>query len=181
LGGRRRGRARAVSEYLTLPTPSAKARVTAVVLYAPEGFDVSALERAHAPQGFRYLHGRPIEELPVEIVGRADLITDVYGPLQYTRQIDGLMEHYGRLLKEGGRLWAVLPAITVVNDADRELPLAMWFARIRGFRPLRLPVTGLPGLELVMVRTDEPVQVPRLFLNRVAAGAPPLREYLLLG
>jgi hypothetical protein len=48
---------------------------------------LDALERAYSSPAFRYLSGRPLEEVPPEVLGLADLVTDVYGPLQYAGQI----------------------------------------------------------------------------------------------
>jgi hypothetical protein len=173
------GRAQAVVDYLSGGTFARTARVTAVALHPPEGLDIGALEE-RLGAGFRYLHGRPIEERAVDDIGAADLITDVYGPLQYSLQIDRVMEQYIRLLKPGGRLWFVQPAITHVRSRDRELPLAMWLSMIRGLRPLRLPVAGMPGNEVLLARDGDAGHVPPLFLERVASGPPPLREYVLL-
>lgn len=56
---------------------------------------------------FRYLEGE-IETIPGEKIGKADLITDVYGALSYTKFLDVTLQKYLDLLELGGELHAIL-------------------------------------------------------------------------
>jgi hypothetical protein len=174
------GHAGAIAEYLEGEAFPTKARVTAVSFVKPEGSRVAELEAKFAASGFRYLSGRPIEEMPWEEIGPADLITDVYGPLQYARQIDRTMAQYARILKAGATLWAVMPVTTFIKDRGEEVSLRQWFAALRGFDPVRLPLLDSGEREIVLTRTVEAFGAQRLLLDRALSGPPPLREYTLI-
>jgi hypothetical protein len=174
------GHAGAIADYLEGDAPSAKARVTAVSFVKPEGSRVAELEARFAASGFRYLSGRPVEEMSVDEIGPADLVSDVYGPLQYARQIDRAMAQYARVLKPGATLWAVMPVTTFIKDRGGDYPLRQWFAALRGFDPVRLPLQDSGEREIVLTRTDEAFGAQRLLLDRALSGPPPLREYTLL-
>jgi SAM-dependent methyltransferase len=173
------GEALAVRDYLAADAPTQKARVTAVSITRPQSASLAEIERRFAASGFRYLAGKPIEERAIADLGLADLISDVYGPLQYARQIDSVVEAYARLLKTGGLLFAVLPAITFLKKDGKEMELTDWLWSIRGFRPRRIPDPGshMYQREVILERNGETIFVPPIRLIRVTEGPPPLREY----
>lgn len=173
------GEALAIRDYLSAAEPSEKARVTAVSVIRPPGPALAEIEGRFPPPQFRYLAGKPIEERAAADIGGTDLITDVYGPLQYARQIDAVMGTYGRLLKPGGRLFAVLPAITFLEKDGTQAGLTDWLGSVRGFTAHQIPDPRSHLREVILERNEDAVEVPPLRLLRAVEGTPPMREFAL--
>jgi len=108
------GRAFAMRTYLKKRYSIPKPRMTAVAMQQPNKRGLARALDAHGDR-FRYLSGRPIEELTSEEVGRAGLITDIYGALSYTPHVDQVMAKYLELLDVGGELQAMIPLIDLTN------------------------------------------------------------------
>jgi len=103
-----------------------------------------------------------------------DLLTDFFGPLSFnTHTPDVILRRYGKLVPPGGRVMLVIPArgwnTVISKDGTRSMDLMDLIRRTPGFRAER-PVTlanrttGAQAQSIVLVRTDEPVVVPRLQL-----------------
>ena len=104
----------AVAEYLGT---KAHCRVSAIGIHPP----------ANRPACDLHL-GRTLEDLPVEEVAPADLITDVYGPLQYSLKLDEVVRWYLRVLKPGAPLLLSTNLVGHMRefyDAYREVLLAL--------------------------------------------------------
>jgi len=173
------GEALAARQYLQSDEFPRKARVTAVAVRRPESTALADLERDFPAPAFRYLAGAPIEERPLDELGRAALITDVYGAIQYAAHLDRLIRRYADLLEPGGRLWTVLPAATFVADGDAPVELGDWLASVRGLSAIRIPRADDYAREVILERNAQPVEVPPLELKKMLDGPPPMREYLL--
>jgi SAM-dependent methyltransferase len=171
------GRAQAIRDYLESPLFPKKARTTAVAVVRPEDHGIEEAEARF--RTFRYLAGAPIEDIAPRRIGAAHLITDVYGPLQYSPAVDRVIERYGRLLAPGGRLWTVVPGVTTIRQDDREVGWGEWLSAVTGLRAEKLPAPGSSALEIVLVRTRATMRVPAVALIRSVSGPPPLREFAL--
>lgn len=164
------GQALAARDYLR--QQGGRARVTALGLDRPaDPRDVKADAQ------FRYLEGR-FEEMSLAEIGQADLITDVYGPLQYATQPDEVVLRYGQLLKVGGILWIAIPAgMLLINEADTAIEVHDWLAAVEGLTPLPLPEGTVHLRDAAFIRTDFALNVPPLRLERLVPGPPPERQY----
>ncbi len=130
------GQALPARDYLRRQQPGHRARITAIGLQRPA--DLDDCERDGA---LLYLAGR-FEEVPLETIGMADLITDVYGPLQYALQPDEVLERYGRLLKPGGSLWIAIPAgMFLQSESGDTVEVHDWLRAIEGLSPLTTNAT----------------------------------------
>lgn len=143
-------------------------RLTAIGLVAPA---------EPPPAGMRYISGSPIDELGAEAVEPADLITDVYGPLQYTLRPDRVVERYAEWLAPGGRLWLASPSTTYVETGAGEVELADWLCGLDAFDVLRGPRPLSPARDVVLARNAAPAEVPPLELVLNVDGPPPLRRF----
>ncbi len=79
--------------------PRRAPRLTAVTyeMIRDLSWDVAGLIRVHK--------GRFVENIPAGELGRADLITDVYGPMTYSAAPDVVLRRYLELLKDDGTLY----------------------------------------------------------------------------
>lgn len=159
------GEARALRAVATGPGPIP--RLTALGLVPPS---------EPSPAGLRCIVGS-VEELADPAIEPADLITDVYGPLQYSLEPSRVFERYAAWLKPGGRLWFASPATTHVETGAGEIELAEWACRLPGFEVLRGPRPGSPARDIVLVRDATPAAIPPLRLVLNVDGPPPLRRF----
>lgn len=137
--------------------------------------------REHGPkERLRVLVGTPVEEFPdaANRIGKADLITDVYGAASYAGQIDKVFLRYGELLKTGGAAFIHLSfEKTIIRTrTGRELSLQEYLEKFtKGF-----DVTW-NGTQLRLVRNGNPLHLPPLTLTRVGnqTAPPPERYYTI--
>ncbi len=108
----------------------------------------------------------------VRIDRPVDLLTDYFGPLTFNSHTpDVVLRRYGKLVPPGGRVMLVIPARgwnTVLSpDGRRSMDLMDLIRQTSGFRaerpiPLADPQGGGQAQSIVLVRTADPVVVPRL-------------------
>jgi len=177
------GQAVAASQYLDAGGP---ARVVAVTVEKPRpspGVPDPQATRARFGAGrFAYLVGRPIEAYSAAQLGRADLITDVYGAMVYAPRLDEVVRKLGELARPGAKVYTLLPQTlddldgntTIVDVRGRQVPLAAWLGAVEGFRLDWSP----DSLAFTLTRTDEPLAVPPLELVGFDGAAMiPVRAY----
>lgn len=170
------GGANAVMGYLTtadprFPDPAERAHVTAVAVQKPHMNE--KLEKQALSSGkYKYLEGRYVEDIPVQEFGRADLITDFYGPLAYSMDPVGVLNAYLKILKVGGSIYFVEGNRTLVHDRNTEYSFNAW-----------LKVVNVPGLEVELghfapriTKLAEDVSIPELELFSFSAERPPYRD-----
>ena len=146
---------------------SGAARCTALGLVPPSSI----------PAGVAYVVG-DVATAGARVSADVDLLTDVYGPLQYSLAPHRVVEEYARLLVPGGRLWLMSPATTfVVSQDGGEMDLVDWMRECRGLELRSAPRAGAGAREAVFVRTSEPASVPPLELVQAFDGPPPLRRF----
>lgn len=133
------------------------------------------------PNDFRYLHGRLIEDYPnprLEI-GTANLITDFYGPLAYTRDLSEVLRRYIDLLREGGAAFSygTFLRTEILDESGKQVPTQEFLASVRGIqsRPGASRAAGTGNW--AMVRTQEEVYVPNLEPISFSSDIPPYRVY----
>ncbi|MFC1853612.1 hypothetical protein ACFL27_25795 [candidate division CSSED10-310 bacterium] len=175
------GRARAMIDYVQDDFFSPQARVTALDSNTPEPHYLAELEKKFSSPGFRYLSGQRIENRHLDEVGCADLITDVYGPLQYSSTMDQVLERYATLLKPEGEIWTVQPVITFIYDRqNKEIRFQDWLKYVQGLTVHSVLSPHSGARELVLLRNEESIVIPKLALQSIYSGSPPLRKFTLL-
>ena len=135
------------------------------------------------PEGMRILDGRFVEDIPPSELGRADVITDVYGAMSYSSRIDKVLERYFRMLKPGGAIYLhSFEAHTVVTGpGGTNLFLREWLQTLPGVhaeRTWRMVDFG----ETIRLTLDgsEPF-IPTLVLREASEGWPPSRAFAEIG
>ena len=147
----------------------------------------------------RYIEGA-VEAIPPESLPRAAVITDLHGPLSYSRNPSKVLRWYLRVLETNGRLFiGVNRRLTKVRVYKKPAEMSWWdrFLLNRfGVVPtktmsfvdwLEKRSTGLkirPHGEnddlssIEITRTGEPLDIPELELLKITDGRPPSRVFL---
>lgn len=176
------GEGRAILQYLQDPTFPRKAKVTAIAFKKPVGSKHAEIESIDP--GFRYLEGF-VEEMTREQIGSAKLITDVYGPLHYTKNFSEVLQVYVDLLQEGGEILTSgiffhKEAATnfVIKSDGAMISYREWLNSIPGLKVTEIPKPEI-GLSaaLVIEKIAPEVKVPKLKLVRYESGSPPRRNF----
>jgi SAM-dependent methyltransferase len=146
--------------------------------------------RANAPTGRpRVLIGTPVETIPNPLVeiGRANLITDVFGAFSYSPRIDLVLQRYLELLEPGGVAYVVTPlqqnSINIKDAAGNAVRLEEYVSRIRGaeiqVHRIAKPNENNPRAFLTIRRNSEAPAVPELQLRYMETYTPPRRFFRL--
>lgn len=173
------GQARAIHDYYKDLSSPRKARAIAIGVRLPPGTDLAAISRI-AEGRFEYISGKFVEDLDLDSLGRAKVVTDVLGALHYSRQMDKVLEKELRLLSIGGALYTTTLQLAEVIGAGA-LPgegLGVWLRNIRGVRitTINTKRRWLPNA-MRFERIAEEISVPELALFSYAK-APPRRVYI---
>ena len=156
------------------------AKVTGVMAHFTNGFKDSfeKMRGGFSPGKVRVFE-KYISRLSLSEIGQADLITDVFGPLSYDKHLDQTLFKYAMLLKPNGRLYAVFGGPDIQTE-DGMMNLQDWILRCQGLRPLNWPPRKVRGMRILeLVRTHEPLAVPKLILQKYEFDGPPHRWYRL--
>lgn len=154
--------------FLSKPT-SERARVTGVTY----SMDRTPPERT--PK-MNMLTGRLFKDVSDKEIGKAILITDVYGILSYDPELSEALARYIKLLNPGGQIWWADSKGTqsMVQKADgTKVSLVDW-------------LQNLPGIEVhdknkavqILVKTKSKVKIPKLKLTFSDGGSPPVRFFV---
>lgn len=132
---------------------------------------------------FSAFYGRFLEQIRLKEFERADVISDVFGPLSYAPHLDAVVRRYGQLLQPGGEAFTILRTLTTGSrdGAVLETPqfLRTWLNDAKGIEISELDMVDERGsaIRLALRRTEGVVRVPKLELTDVTAGTPPARHY----
>lgn len=132
--------------------------------------------------------GRFLEEIPNSEFKKADLITDVFGPLAYSGQPDLILKKYLNILKDNGEIHVFLgvrneiygKSNMVITADGKYLNFADWIVQIPGLK-VKLFIEqrddeGVIVEKWNMIITKNPqtiLNVPKLELVNLQDGAPP--------
>lgn len=139
---------------------------------------------------FRYLHGDYVENMARDgkldsLIGQTDVITDLFGPLSYSRDLPDLLHIYLKLLKKDGLLFFTLmtergpPAVTVNPSA-----FVVWIRSIPGIEVVEIvkrkvsgsPISWEKSISVKIRKIADQVDVPRsLATESYEDGSPPRR------
>jgi len=119
---------------------------------------------------FRYLSGRYFSKIPPEEIGKADVITDLYGVLSYTENLSGDLEKALGALNPGGQLFTHRHPLgfRFIDASGRRMTYSEYLNGIGGIR-----VHSNNRVE----RTQGTLVVPRLKLVNFVPGKPPRRTF----
>jgi SAM-dependent methyltransferase len=131
------GQASALLGFLEMQEGKNKTEVT--------GISHKNLVRGKTPNGLSYLSGKYLEEIPSEKIGKADLITDVYGPFAYSPRPEVVLQKYFDLLKPSGEAYIFLGtsytlgtegdfagSSFVITDDGTQIRFLDWLKAIKG-------------------------------------------------
>lgn len=164
------GMANAEYDYLSGDGPS---KVTSVGVARPRG---NKAQMSDFPEDrYRYLSGRYIENIPekeLKQFGRPKLITDLYGPLAYSKSPDIVLQKYLDILDEGGSIFMYIGERTTILDGGRERTFKQFLKSIDG-----LSIKDFDGALQITVKEGARVKVPGLKEVEIEAGKPPYRTF----
>lgn len=163
------GKANAQIDYLkALPNERDGAQTTAVCY---------KLDRWFSPPKFSgklEIKEGLFESMPTEKWQKADLITDVFGVLSYSRDMHTSLSKTFDLLKKGGELYIHMTNYsTHFKGATQSLTLEHFLRSIPG-----LQVEGRFG-DLKVTKTQDTIVVPPFKIDTYRDDAPPVRTYIL--
>jgi hypothetical protein len=127
----------------------------------------------------RHLVGRLLEDIPDSELGKADLISDVYGVFAYSNRLDLAMLKYLTALKARGALYIFnshMSRSTVERTGRQPRPLIDFLRSIEG-----VDVAELGGGVYRVAKNGRPVRIPRLQLVSESAQTPPERRLRYVG
>lgn len=133
-------------------------------------------ERPTYGNRLRHLSGRLMEDIPQKELGRADLISDVYGVYAYTNRFDKALAMYLTALKKDGSLYVfhdIRMYKTTIQVGEKEVPLFDWLGGIKGMRVERTN----EGLSIRITKTGGNIEIPRLQFVSEDNQAPPIRVF----
>ena len=150
----------------------------------PDNIDFyNRFRREVDPEIFQYRAGRPIEayENPIEEIGRAQLITDAFGPTAYTRDLTRVLEQYLSLLDEGGAAYihGMFLRTKILDKNGVEISAEEFLQRIRG---IDFRISHSDHNSIRVNRESGPFSVPRLRLDNFYLDdkPPPYRVFQLV-
>jgi len=140
--------------------------------------DLSKITEKGGADSFRYLKGF-FSQIPVQELPRADLITDFFGVLSYTESLSADLQRALSLLKPGGRLiMTMIDPSFELRVKGKDVGFAEFVAQISGVK--LQPSTNANGaVSYTILRTAEPLRVPKLKMTKFRATQPPVREFEL--
>jgi hypothetical protein len=195
------GRAVAIREFLdNLSMPRIK-KVIGISHTRPEDPALAGALKTHSERFEYWASGKFIEEMDAQgelahLKGQVDLITDVFGPASYSKDLSKILEIYLSLLKKGGSLVFNIPRYTTTRfplvfttisvggtEAHQtEKAILLWLRKASGIRVEQSGPAGFNdySFALKITRIDETVRVPPLELMEYHNHwSPPHRKYRL--
>jgi hypothetical protein len=186
------GELAAIEEYLRDPRFGAgkRMRTTGVAATPIEGW--ATKKKQLSAWKARGLFGKYLHELSRRQIGKADLLSDVFGAASYADRLDEVIAQYATLLKNGGEAHVVLaptnllgsfPAHTTGTQKGAQAAafLGGWLKTAKGFSA-KIDVIedgeweGRGYVRLVLTRTGGPIEVGALKVLSIANRTPPIRS-----
>lgn len=130
---------------------------------------------------FTVLSGRYFEDIPISEIGSAQLITDVVGIINYTHQLDLVLQKYLDLLKPNGKIYVFIPnSITFIKRGKSSIDLTEWLKSIPGLliRPVQSKKSPYPSdFTFTIEKSGCGIQIPRLRLTHAIHPGTVVREF----
>lgn len=120
---------------------------------------------------FKVFADRYFEDIPVEELAPADIISDVVGIINYTNALDVSLDKYLKLLKPHGKIYVFIPPFItkIETKSGKVLDLHEWIDSIHGLKTRTIQTPNSPyqnNLSYVVEKISPIVVVPRLRLER---------------
>lgn len=134
-----------------------------------------AISEATKKGNFQYLTGR-VEHMNLSALPKANIITDYYGPFSYSTHLDEVLEKALAQLEVGGDMFIVYSPgrIRVKSGFFSRTDPASYLAKIKG---IEIKDFDEEVGSIHLRRTAEPLEVPKLKLQKIREGAPPHLSY----
>lgn len=146
--------------------PEKKARVTGI---GPDTVKWISEVEPRIGTNATHLHGL-LNEFSDKEIGKADLITDLYGAAAYTRDLSYVLNRYAALIKKNGVIY-----LHIYNGErtliDGMTPLK-WLKTLKG---IEVSEVGIGSIRMKIV--NPAFRIPQLTLIRFVKAAPPIREF----
>lgn len=148
-----------------------KMQVTSVGVVAPPW-----AENLEGKGQYRYFKGF-VEKLPLEKIGKAEVITDLYGPLSYSSAPDVVIASYFKLLKPGGEIYIFGSLGWVETGRNEGMSFEDFLGQIPG---VRVEADG-SGLKVTCSRKTPP-RIPKLKIvdTIIRPNPPPWRQFKVI-
>lgn len=172
LGG---GKGRAIEDYIISRPQISKAAQTVLITYK--------LGRLFGmPDYFgkvKVLKGRLFEEIPLNEIPKAKLITDYFGVLSYTRDLTKTFNMVFDRLEVGGELYIFSSNVnTIIDKPDGSVHVISMSTMLEGVSGIKME--GKYGI-LKITKTAEVVHIPELVLTKIdETSRPPFRRFKYL-
>lgn len=114
---------------------------------------------------FLYLSGRRVEEIPAQELPPAKIVSDLFGALSFTEQIDSTLQKELEMLKPGGIFVARLQKAYIKDVSGRRFGIRKYLASVVGAE-----ILFYGWHSLAMKRTVDKVNVPKLRLVNFISG-----------
>jgi hypothetical protein len=136
----------------------------------------TAVEDAMVAGNFRYIEGK-FESVDMTQLPKANLITDVFGAVSYSPDLGRVMTNALSQLVPGGKMFTYysMMGIKIKTGLFKSEDLLDYLRNIKGIEVVDI---GDEGAGAVMIqRTEGPLEIPKLKLEKVRAGKPPQFVY----
>jgi SAM-dependent methyltransferase len=167
------GEAKAALDAIGKTAPGDRAFVTGITYHMVRNV------RPHYNNRLRHLVGRLMEDIPNKEIGRADLISDVYGVFAYTNRLDQAMAKYLTALKPNGSLYihwgARMNETKITEKGKADVAVLDWLKSIPGIR------VEEKGIAIRITKTGQPITIPTLAFVSETNQAPPVRVFRAAG
>ena len=131
---------------------------------------------------FKVYADRYFEDIPLQEIAPADIITDVVGIINYTNALDVSLDKYLKLLKPKGKIYLFIPPhITFIKTKEgKDLNLRDWISSIPGLIVRSLNTPNSPyntNLSYVIEKQAADINVPSLRLEKALHNHVVIRNF----
>lgn len=152
-----------------------RAKVTALGVVEPENAKTKGLD----PRRFEYEEGL-VEKKNSLKLGKADILTDLYGPFFYSKTPEKVLEKYLEFLKDDGAIYMgqfLGKGKTTIEGPNGEMTVVEWLQTIPG---LNVKSLSYGGAVEITIKDRSAIKIPSLGIKSIVDGTPPERKYEVL-
>jgi len=150
-------------------------KITGVVYKSVEKEKWKNEEALFKIKELNWLSGKLIEDISSSVIGRADVISDVQGPIAYTDDLYAVLDKYLKILNKGGKIYLnTYWQLTKVYTKNRQwLNLSEWLLNLEGLKVLKPNNNSL----IIQKISSNEIVIPNLYLEYYEDGGPPKRVF----
>lgn len=161
--------------------PGESAQTVALSLENPVRWSARRIQRFLKSKNHIDFHGRYFEEIPVDELGKFDLITEFFGPASYSSDLGLVLNRYLQLLKVGGRLYINNKFQTEIVIGDL-VTTGLWdFLQQAQGISVRVSLNVIATkYSFEIIKTSEDAKFPSLSPISYEPGQPPRRQFQIV-